>query len=778
MATGSERELAGAASRGTTASAPVSRWRRWAPDVLGLAWVLSSAAALLLPTLIHGANLHDPAFGDQGDQLMPWTMLVWTQVHHGHLPLWNPYSALGLPLAFNWMSAPFSLPTLVGYLLPLHLAFAAQIVTTLVVAGTGMYVLARVIGLGAMGCVFAAVAFELSGPFVEYLGWPIGSVMSWAGWLFAAALLVIRGRHRVGSISLFAAILAAAIYAGQPETLAQLLVALGVFVVVLLPLRARRVRSWRTVLPPTHDLIVAGIAGCALGAPLALPGVQLTLGSLNGVHGLVVFGRNALPLNDFLYATRGSYLGVVVVVLALSAAVALRHRPEVLAFMVVAVIMAGIAFAPPIMGLMNRLPYLGDAHWQRATLPMAVAAAVLAGMGLDLVARGASAAASRWMAVVFTLAGAALAVAFALGNGHLSQGEISVRAKNIAWGTGAAALGALVMGALALYRRKTNLKPTDRRRPARWAGPSAGALLLACESAFLVAAGAPIWSTGPTSLSSTPAILDVQTVVGSAVVGFGNSNCFPKSLGILQNDNIAYGVQELAVFDPMTPVAYFRAWRAATGEPGGKAKDWLFCPAVTSATIARLYGVSFVLEPRGARGPQGAIFDGYAGYSKLYRIPGAAPATLTPSATTGAWPGRGAPGRAVPVVHQNPAAWTLATDSSKPSVLRLRLTDVPGWHATIDGRTLTLHRFAGIMLQARVPPGRHNIELSYWPQAFTVGIVLAAAAASALTGAGILSWRRRLQRRTAVVGAPTSTKAPRRPRMWAASNDAAPRRPR
>ena len=54
-------------------------------------------------------------------QMIPWTTLAWTQVHHGQLPLWNPYSGLGMPLAFNWQSAPFGLPALVGYLFPVQM---------------------------------------------------------------------------------------------------------------------------------------------------------------------------------------------------------------------------------------------------------------------------------------------------------------------------------------------------------------------------------------------------------------------------------------------------------------------------------------------------------------------------------------------------------------------------------------------------------------------------------------------------------------------------------
>ena len=43
--------------------------------------------------------------GDQIAEMIPWSNLAWLQVHPGHLPLWNPYNGLGLPLAFNWQSA-------------------------------------------------------------------------------------------------------------------------------------------------------------------------------------------------------------------------------------------------------------------------------------------------------------------------------------------------------------------------------------------------------------------------------------------------------------------------------------------------------------------------------------------------------------------------------------------------------------------------------------------------------------------------------------------------
>ena len=61
-----------------------------------------------------GVAIHDRQSFDQITEMIPWTSLAWTQVHHGQLPLWNPYSVLGMPLAFNWQAATFSLPALVA----------------------------------------------------------------------------------------------------------------------------------------------------------------------------------------------------------------------------------------------------------------------------------------------------------------------------------------------------------------------------------------------------------------------------------------------------------------------------------------------------------------------------------------------------------------------------------------------------------------------------------------------------------------------------------------
>ena len=75
--------------------------------------------------------------------------------------------------------------------------------------------------------------------------------------------------------------------------------------------------------------------------------------------------------------------------------------------------------------------------------------------------------------------------------------------------------------------------------------------------------------------------------------------------------------------------------------------------------------------------------------------------------------------------------------AASSQVLRLRLTDVPGWHASLDGQPLALRPFNQVMVQADIPPGTHTVELHYWPETFSVGIVLALVSVVCLVAAPI-----------------------------------------
>lgn len=742
-------------------------------DLLGLLWVVASGIALLVPELVHGRVLGPfyllsrigltkqsgvpiPSleYGDLIDSLIPWTTVVWHQVHQGHLPLWNPYGGLGMPLAFNWQSAPFSLSSIVGYLSPVRYAFTVGALVDIVVAGFGAYVLGRVLGMGVIAAAAVGTVFELSGPITAWLGYPFPSVMSWAGWIFALGLLLLRGRHRAGLIVGLAACVAMSLYGGAPEGFTVLMAAAVVFFAVMLITRAGRAGGSGPILRPAVDLVAATIAGVALAAPFALPGLQLTSESvrskfLNGgdlpPHTLLYLafqGFDGLPLvrngrvlvfgYSAFYSETAMYVGVGALALAGLAVVVHRRRRAVQGFVAVTIVCIALVFVPPVVSLAYKLPVLNRVDLIRAVMPMALALAVLAGYGIDLVVRAVSTRdAGRRLGTAFGIAAVGLAALWIFGRGHLVPDQATIRAHSFIWPVVETAVGLGAAGFLfwvGRQRQRAHRIGAGRGAPGgarpwirRWSRTIAGLALLAVQTAFLVSAGATMLPSSSTSFPQTPATDAFVRTVGSATVAFGNRTCL---LGIAPNDNGVYGVHELGIYDPIIPEKYFTSWPSDAGTWSGNPELNLFCPVVDTVAVAREFGVGYVLEARGVPGPVGSVYVRQLGEEDLYRIPGSGDATVAPL-RAGALPPADVVGTPVTVGHPSPSRWQVTTSSDTPQVLRLHLSDVPGWHATIDGEPLPLESYAGMMLQARIPAGVHTIDLHYWPQAFTAGIVSA-----------------------------------------------------
>jgi Bacterial membrane protein YfhO len=768
--------------------APTDRdatWTTWVRHVVGVGWVLAAAICVMIPALHHGLSLgeydwlssygllqqpgvlvHNAFAGDQINEMIPWTTLAWTQVHAGHLPLWNPYSALGLPLTFNWQSATFSLPNLIGYLFPVRLIYTVQVLSTLVIAGTGAYVLGRVLRLSIVACALAGTVFELSGPFFVWLGWPIASVVSWSGWLFAAVILIVRGEHRIRDVAFFAVALAFAVFAGEPDTLVLLVLTLAVFAVVLLAVRARQAGGLGAIARPVVDLALALVTGACLGAPLLLPGLQLASGSIRNAGGSALNAQKALSV-DYLFRTtfpwligtpvvhEYKYIGVIAIVLALAGAAFRFRTPEVAALIGVAIVTGVVVFVPTAISLINALPGLHAVRLPRALNFFAFALAMLSAVGLHVFVRSSTnRAVLRFIGAAFGLAGLALALFWLTGPAHLSALQAPIRSRGLRWLLIGVVVGLVAVAIdLVVVRHRSGPRPSRAPAAAKGrngllrragTGMGTGVLLLTAETVFLVVSGMGLWTSSATPFVPTPAALALQRAVGGSLVGLGTPQClFPPGLGIPVNDNIIYGVRQLAVYDPLIPRSYYVAWQDSTGQVGGQPSVSHYCPGVTSASIARQYGVSYVLEPHGTAGPTGGVFDTRVGDEDLYRIPGAAPASLVPVTTAATFPPADAVGTPVTVTQPDPSSWRLTTHSDAVAVLRLHLTNVPGWHATIDGKALPLIEYSKVMLQARIPPGRHVIELHYWPSAFTAGIVLFDLAVIGLVAAPLVAAVRR-----------------------------------
>lgn len=754
-------------------------------EVAAVLWLVVLAAVFLAPALAHGVALgpadvlrelgltsqpnpviHNAVGSDEIEEFIPWQALSWVQVHHGQFPLWNPDSVLGMPLAFNLQSAPFSLPVALSYLFPLALTHTVAIAARLLIGATGVYVFGRVVGLAPLPAVVGASIFELSGAYTIWLGAYESGCLGFAGWILTACVLITRQRRRARAVAALALALALALAAGEPQIAIVLVGSVAVFAAVLARSGARGAPGAGRRVVSDH---VAGIlAGGALVAPLYLPATQLGLISgrakspgvsnlpLYDLTHLIFAGYNGVPTdlgaiigpNDLYVAML--YVGVIALVLAAVAFTNLARRRLVAATAAMGVVLLVALFVPLVPDIFRRIPLLRVFRLDLATPLLDLALALLAGFGAEaLVAPGSAgvvpgtarrplgirATPDRVLVAATAAIGALLAVLgirLALNVDHLDAAESALRARSFLWPALSVASCSVVAAARALARRR----PLGSAR--LLAGRGGLALLLLVESAFLVLAGEGTITAAGRLVPRSAATARLARIVGTSLVGIGScqENAFPNA-GILPNANLVYGISELSVYDPILPASYYRSYGALAGTTERVLWPHVFCPAIDSVRRARFYGVGYILEPPGVAPPPGVVHVTTLHGEGLYRVLDSGRATLSSASGT----------RVVPASQPTPGTWRIALDSTRPGTLALRVTGVPGWTATIDGRPLALGRLHGILLAARVPAGRHVVVLRYWPRLLGVGLALAGAAGAGLLGA--LAWEGRRRRAAA-----------------------------
>lgn len=558
-----------------------------------------------------------------------------------------------------------------------------------------------------------------------------------------------------------------------------------------------------------HGLAVLG--ACALAAPAYLPSAQLLARSARSSGPYVtalppvelthllfagydgVATATASQLGSANVYNAAVYVGAIALVLALCALAWWRRSPEVVALATCTVLALVVLFAPPVVTAMRHLPELKVFSIDFATTLLDFGLAMLCAFGAAALGsgrlggepsseaqrpplaasgnagtgqpapRGRSRTASptpqavRGLALRLFCAGtvllgalvAALGIRLWLGEAGLTGIQAHVRTASFLWPSISIATCAVVAGAMVWARRRAAADGVGGRR--HWAPTAAVAVLLLVETAFLIASGAWTGSSTPAPLAVPRAVATIEHAAGPGLVGIGScvENAFP-GLGVLPDANIIYGLDELTEYDPILPTSYYASYGKLAHTSGKPLVPHVLCPAVTSTRIARFYGVSSVLEPAGSRGPAGTSLVASAGGESLYAVPDAGRATVVPlgRARGGAIAVAGGPAQQV-VPSSFTGSRTLAVHvrTKTPSLLILRVTDVPGWHATMDGRPLALRSYGGVLMAATVPAGHHLVVLSYWPPLFRDGLLAAGVAAVAVLGLLVVACVRRGRRR-------------------------------
>jgi hypothetical protein len=751
--------------------------------VASVAWVVLAAFAYLAPALAHGTSLgtqdllgvfglgatpgvipHNALASDQIEEMIPWAALSWTQVHSGHFPLWNPYSGFGMPLLGNFVSASFSLPMLISYLGPERYVYTIETVAKMLIAGTGVLWMCRRLGLQHLPSVFAATTFMLSGAFTGWLGWPMSGTTAWLGWAIGATILIVRGpEHRTLHMAGLALVLAFIVYAGHPETLVIIVIStalVAIFAMFDLVVRTRRPTAF---LRPLLTLLGAAVGGLALSAPVLLPGAQVIgRAARSGVLGYPLPAKTSLNLLFASYSglpqhgsqyfgavdyyETAAYVGAVALALAVVGLVVWRSNLTVIGFAAAGLLCAALTYSAHVSRILDSISVTRSLQWTRAVTVLDFFLAVLAAFGLQaLLTRGSARTTKLTLAVMSVLLlGVVVGLFIHHVAAHIPEPANGIQARSFIW---VSVCVVVLLGAAVLLVLPTSSSPKGPGRISRLV--AAAAALVAAQSAFLLTATPNIWSSSNSFLPLTTAEATLQRDVGQARVGFAAcpSVLAWPDLGILAETNDAYGLSEATAYDGTVPKSYFSAYFDELREPVPADTGFgQFCPSMTTANVARHFGVGYVLAQEGSLVPQGDVIVGTIAGEDLYRVPGGGLVTMEPSGS----PADNAGAKVLSNSSDNPAQIKFRVVTPTSSTLYIHVTDFPGWTATIDGKPLKLRTWGGTMLAASMPAGRHAIDIAYRPKAFTLGLILAGAAAAILVATSGFAVLRRHKGRVSV----------------------------
>jgi hypothetical protein len=676
----------------------------------------SGLAAITRPGINPGLPSVDPNSGITAQALGHLAAFDWL---HGHIPWWNQYEGLGMPLAGEMQGAALFPPTLLLIFSngQTYFYFILEII-----AGWSTYLLLTQLRIGRTVAVGGACAFALCGTFAWFSLAPANPIaflpVILLGIEYATAAGGARRRGRV-TIALGVAL---SLYAGFPE------VAYIDGVLAALWTAARLVEL------PAGRRVAAGLAvvsgfgiGILLAAPILVPFVDfLSVGNTGGHNG--VFGSVSLPtratsqlflpyvfgpIDAFsstdrtgvlgaIWGSVGGFLTASLLMLGLAGLVGSRHRILRIVLAVWLLLALGRTYGfPPFRFIINLLPGMRDVAFYRysaATCSMALL--VLAMLGLDDVLR--QRLARRWIVAAGACSALVLLGSAAEARGILHQ--IAAAVHRTSWAAGS------IIWALAIVTAITVAALFLR---GRWRGRAIVLVLVLDSLAMFVT---PQLSA-PRSATVYPA------PVAYLARHLGTGRFF--TLGPLPaNYGSYFDLAELNSNDLPEPTSYDTYLTDHLGLSLGPGSA---PPLAAAALVSHLKafenaGVKFVLTPSGYALPPlpgGArlreVFSGPS--ADIYQLP--APAAMY---TTN--------GHACRI--GTPSIDTVSLDCTSPQMLTRREVFMPGWTATVNGSPVAVND-AGVFQVVHVGRGHSVVAFGFTPPhmglallAFLVGLLILA----------------------------------------------------
>lgn len=370
-----------------------------ATDALALA-AIALASTVLLAKLFRGEAVGsiDSLVG-----LYPSWALLGDRIREGDLPIWNPWLASGAPLAADLQSGWFYVPVMASFaLLPIGAAALLFSAIHLLLAGWGMYALARLLGISTTGALIASISYMLSGWFIYRTSCCPADVTA-AAWL-PVVLASTEGSLQVRSakarmwlriLTAFALAQLVSGWMGQGSYYAALAVG-GYFLyrIVIAPIDEAPLFARCRALAEHLVIVVAATLALAIGG--LLPRLEyrgltsLAAGYPDGTPG----GWSLFRTAERLSGLTAWYAGGVTLTLALAAIVVLRRKH--LAPFWMALVLIPFAFATDRVGIAREIVGTVVPGWETAQENLPVRILSIAYLGFAMLAGGVVSELPRW----------------------------------------------------------------------------------------------------------------------------------------------------------------------------------------------------------------------------------------------------------------------------------------------------------------------------------------------------------------------------------------------
>ncbi len=378
-----------------------------------LALVLIASVALCFWVLRINRGIH-PGLSERGVRqadfcidlscgYVPMTEYFVQSVRGGELPLWNPYQVLGKPF-LAYPLAWFYPPSWLCLIAPMGVALQVLAVLHLVAAGFFTYWFCRTLKLAFAPSLAGGFSFVFCGFVLHNASWsPVhAAAIAWVPLGFVCIARLFRDETQGWAVALWG-VCAVQILTGFLQYSLYMYYGLGGYMLVLAVSKYREGRDWKLVTRLVGLCVGAMVLGALAASVQLIPLQELAGQSLRAALGKSYgsgfeTGRGdiARHIHNMLLPSRLAITWAVTWPPVVAGLAGVFHRRRRDAFFFGALVVASVLLAAGrgswLYDLYSRLP-TGDmfVHAQRFSLLYSFGIAVLAAMGLDLLAVGANA---------------------------------------------------------------------------------------------------------------------------------------------------------------------------------------------------------------------------------------------------------------------------------------------------------------------------------------------------------------------------------------------------